>query len=259
MKSDFKYLQANQVSCTGMSQCNGIYKVSGGGCTWNQKFKVSCTLEGEDVYVRVQTNSLPDHCYMETTGLSILENQVDFKVKFDTDPTLLTKKSISSSTDANKLLCSNSWSTVEDMEVTNPNFDILDLQEFSGINKEVVGVLANGVPIFSGLSSQVQQDALIASSQSITGAAKLDSCLGSLTSIGLYKYHSFSPCVWSSAFKTSLTTPTLCNSDASCLSSSQTYARSKVTDLTKQTLQVIGIAKDGHQVVGPFKADGSIW
>ena len=119
------------------------------------------------------------------------------------------------------------------MELSNPNSDLLDLQEFSGINDNIVGVLANGVPIYSGLSNSVQQDALLASSQSVSGAVKLDSCLGSLSTNGLYKYHSFSPCVQPSTFKTSLTTPTLCNSDPTCQTNPQTYARSKVTSLAQ--------------------------
>ena len=92
-----------------MTSCNGVSSLYGGGCTWNRKFKVSCSLEDGDVYVRVQTNSLPDHCYLETSGVNIIENFVDFKVKFDSDPATLTKKEFTSATSANSALCKNGW------------------------------------------------------------------------------------------------------------------------------------------------------
>lgn len=49
------------------------------------------------------------------------------------------------------------------MNTNEANSEIYDEQEISGINDYIVGVLANGVPIYSGLSETVSQDALIAS------------------------------------------------------------------------------------------------
>lgn len=87
----------------------------------------------------------------------------------------------------------------------------------------------------------------------------MDSCLGGLSSNGLYRYYSFSPCVWPSTYKSGLSTPSLCRNDFNCASNPQTYARALVTDSNYQTQKVIGIAKDGHQILGPFKSDGSVW
>jgi hypothetical protein len=92
-------------------------------------------------------------------------------------------------------------------------------------DKSIVGVLANGVPIYSGASGRAQYDALIASQNLITGATQIDNCLGALSPEGLYKYHCYSPCVWESAFKTSLTTPALCNSIVACKRDALAYAR----------------------------------
>lgn len=89
MTNDFKYLVSDQVSCPGMENCNGLYQSPEGGCQWNRKFKITCTLVNSEVYVRVQTNSLPDHCFALATGKVAFENFIDFKVKFDSDPTEL--------------------------------------------------------------------------------------------------------------------------------------------------------------------------
>ena len=93
----------------------------------------------------------------------------------------------------------------------------------------------------------------------MTGASLLDMCLGSLSQFGQYKYHSFSPCLYSSAFKNALLTASLCNSDVSCKANALTYARAKVDNNDYKTLKVVGIAKDGHRILGPYKSDGSLW
>lgn len=48
------------------------------------------------------------------------------------------------------------------MNNVEANSALFEEQEKSGINDYIVGVLANGVPIYSGLSETVSQDALIA-------------------------------------------------------------------------------------------------
>lgn len=134
----------------------------------------------------------------------------------------------------------------------------LGLSEKSGLQDGIVGVGLNGVPIYNGYSDEASYDALLASSRLMSGAVLLDSCLGGLTTQGLYKYHSFSQCMTTSAFKSTLTTPTLCNSDNTCKTNPLAFARAN-TDANFQTLKVVGIAKDGHQILGPFKQDGSLW
>lgn len=115
------------------------------------------------------------------------------------------------------------------------------------ISKMGTGFMANGVPIYSGYSEPSQYDALLASSQSLNGGAtNLDMCLGSLTNFGLYKYHSFSPCIWPSGFKASISIPTSCNSNTSCKANAFSYSTSKIGDSSQSQLKVIGIAKDGH-------------
>jgi len=52
-------------------------------CSWTRKLCVSCYESGSDVYIRVQTNGLPDHCY--TTPSTVYSWTFDFSVKFNVD------------------------------------------------------------------------------------------------------------------------------------------------------------------------------
>lgn len=66
------------ISCTGMSFCS-TGASGGSACTWKRKLAAECYEEDSIVKIRVQTNSLPDHCIQTLTRFPS-ENEIDFEV-----------------------------------------------------------------------------------------------------------------------------------------------------------------------------------
>lgn len=66
------------VTCTQPTCPDGA---PGPSCTWTRKLCVSCSQVGQQVYIRVQTNGLPDHCYGAPVAVS--SHTVDFQVLFN--------------------------------------------------------------------------------------------------------------------------------------------------------------------------------
>jgi hypothetical protein len=86
------------------------------------------------------------------------------------NPTLLNTQDIISASDADNLLCNDEWSSDPNLTYKTANANILDYKNFSWMNNKVVGVLANGVAIFSGLSENMGYDVLQATQNSVSGA-----------------------------------------------------------------------------------------
>ena len=73
-------------------------------------------------------------------------------------------------------------------------------------------------------------------------------------------YHSLGLCMKPSAWTSTSEVPTLCNSSASpeCVSKPFEWALQAWTDKTNFGGDV-GLARDGHIIVGPYNADGELW
>jgi YHYH protein len=80
----------------------------------------------------------------------------------------------------------------------------------------------------------------------------VDGCLGHPNGPGMYHYHIISPCIIDSS-SVDATTP--CTNIDSCVSDVKTYALSYYSDYQQETL--VGIAKDGHMILGPYDYTGS--
>ena len=141
------YVNSQLESCSSMSACpSGISnKRSTGGCEWNRKLKVTCSAYGTDVYIRVQTNSLPNHCFAYSNG-SMSENQVDFKVRYNQPTSSLSAISFNS-TSQSDLLCSGGL--IQESRLASPT-SAYNLQKNSGNTDRIVGVLLNGMVLWSG-------------------------------------------------------------------------------------------------------------
>jgi hypothetical protein len=86
----------------------------------------------------------------------------------------------------------------------------------------------------------------------------LDLCLGhnqQNSESGMYHYHDISPCL-NPAFLQGKTM-TDCASDAACNEDITTWALSGYEGMKAKT--VIGIAKDGHVLYGPYDDSGELW
>jgi hypothetical protein len=232
-------------------QTNGVTTT---GCSWNRKLRLSCHYNGTDVNLRVQSNSLPDHCFLRGSSSFPVENNIDFTVKYNVAPTAITTNTINSTSNAESILCRNNWSNAKMMKINQASVNVV---EDSGMNNNIVGVLLNGVPLFSGLSDNINYDALQSYIAGTSGATNLDQCLGGYNAYGFYHYYSYSPCILDSLIK-SATTPSTCLSANACKLSPFTYATSNAL-VAQKVQKVVGVAKDGHGILGPFKSDGSLW
>jgi hypothetical protein len=80
---------------------------TGGGtapnCSWRRKLCVSCTLESNKVYIRVQSNGLPDHCYGGRPTVN--ETNFDFKVLYNSATSSVTPLTLSSQSDFDNYMC----------------------------------------------------------------------------------------------------------------------------------------------------------
>lgn len=115
----------------------------------------------------------------------------------------------------------------------------------------------NGVFFFSGTSSY-GFDVFYPKAYGklkTTRKADVDHCLGTVDTYRTYRYHSFSPCIYNLLNNVE---PAACASIAACKADPRAYALAKVP-AKLQSLNPIGLAKDGRVIYGPYKADGTLW
>ena len=83
----------------------------------------------------------------------------------------------------------------------------------------------------------------------------MDACLGSPEPVsGIYHYNILAPCLVNSA---NITTNETCADMANCTKSLKNYALSAYSNNKTDTF--LGIAKDGHMIVGPYKSDATLY
>ena len=80
---DFASVPTEDFTCnSNVNLCNGA--AAGSSCTWKRKLCVTCSDVSGVVYIRVQSNSMPNHCYKADNGTPT-EQKLDFTVKFNSD------------------------------------------------------------------------------------------------------------------------------------------------------------------------------
>ena len=84
----------------------------------------------------------------------------------------------------------------------------------------------------------------------------MDACLGAITpEDGVYHYWFLPPCLYNAD---KLETSKYCDNVPECANSMADYAMRVYTDY-QPYWTLIGMAKDGHKVIGPYKEDGNSW
>ncbi len=108
---------------------------------------VSCSEVNSKVYMRVQSNGMPDHCYGGRP--TVVSGDFDVKFIFNQDVSTLTEKTFASQTAFDEFICqpskakkSNIPSSAEFTDLNNLNLD--------GIS----GFALNGIPIFTASSAE---------------------------------------------------------------------------------------------------------
>lgn len=124
---------------------------------------------------------------------------------------------------------------------------------------QIVGIAINGVFLFAG-TSQLGYDAFYPKAwgqKKNPVALTFDVCLGTAQTFNTYRYHMFSPCIYTNALKD---VSALCSSDdyPLCGSDPRQHAISYIPEQL-QTKLPIGLAKDGRVIYGPYKTDGTLW
>eukprot|EP00347_Sterkiella_histriomuscorum_P024256 403331763 len=252
--SSFTDILSETVSCAKMKKCaNG--QTNQPACTWNRQFAMQCSIspKSSKVTLRVATNSMPDHCF-DSSVIFAQENKIDFEVRFNVKTSSLSKTSISTTTSALSYQCSSQW--VDDSQLPA----VYEYKGYSGTTQRVVGIALNGVPLFQG-TSELQYDSLYPKSYGLYRFPKVvdvDICLGSSQYSSFYHYYSYSPCILGTTFKSNAKS-VLCANVTSCKNDLVTYMQSGLSPEYKANQQIIGIAKDGHKILGPYKKGGIIW
>ena len=138
-----------------------------------------------------------------------------------------------------------------EMDLTN--FPLLRLRDSSPI----VGTALNGVFFFGG-TSHYGYDVFSPRAYGLRQypqRIKVDICLGTADHYGVYRYHSFSPCIY---MVDEREVSADCRDDERCRRDMFKYA----TDIIPKQLKSqgpIGIAKDGRIIYGPFNSQGLLW
>ncbi|CDW89137.1 UNKNOWN [Stylonychia lemnae] len=215
--------------------------------------------------LRIKTNSLPNHCFSTQESTQSTENDIDFEVEYRNSAKksktarILTENRILIALDGkdqdivNSILCETAWTSTELVQQVSPSYT-----EYSGNYKDIVGIAINGVPLHTG-NSEYGSDIFFPKKykeyQYSNLTIELDSCLGSVQFLGFYHYYGWSPCILPSGpIKTSSSSN--CKDIDECKNDKLAYSISFMKPQEKN-MTVIGIARDGHSILGPFRSDGN--
>lgn len=240
----FEEMDSKEVSCSNIDDsCPG--DVEDDKCNFRRRLCVTCSEREGSRYIRVQTNSFPDHCISSKTKAH--ENQIDFEVYFN--PRLRDPTPVSITTQAvlDSQVCTWNWPAHE-----TP----FGLTLYSGNVDGVVGITFTGVPIYGGSGEGTNKDAILPKPASaMSYLNQMDFCLGNVNSISqFYHFYTFSPCMMTSAQK-SADPPQTCSGYGNCATNPKTYMISGVT----KAKTLVGIALDGHLIYGPWKTATATW
>ena len=250
------------MSCTGNSvRCPGATGrptnyTSGSPCTWTRKLCVTCSERNNKVYIKVQTNGLPNHCINSTVNNANPEER-EWEVRWQppvNDIINYSTDSIDSSAKTDELLCDIQRTKKENM-LSVSEFTISSEGRRTDPISTAAGVAFSGMMIFSSLAGG-NTDALDFEIKT------LDSCLNHPSPTGSLHYHYWSPCVRKGyGFSSQTEAPVLCADSANdeCMSDPSSYVTTKANAGqvspyadTNDYGGVVGLAKDGHVIVGPY-------
>ncbi|CDW90313.1 UNKNOWN [Stylonychia lemnae] len=277
--------EGEQITCRGMTSCpDGSIPP----CVWKRKVITKCTADsqnsnGRDLQtgissrLRLVSNGLPNHCF-ESGQSTPRENQIDFEIRFKNkqrnnlkrnrvlegservledseEEKTMTLYNGDNQLSVNMALCDEAWTQTGFITSLYP-----DYIEYSGNFDGIVGISLNGVPIHTGNSeygSDIFYPKSYGSKLYSTKKVHLDTCLGSSEFSGYYHYYGWSPCILPRGPIKSLEY-TSCNYNEACQQDPLAYSLSFMSPQEK-TIMIIGVARDGHSILGPYRRDGMLW
>lgn len=90
-------------------------------------------------------------------------------------------------------------------------------------------------------------------------ARSLDLCLSHASPFGGFHYHSWTPCLKSQWTGSKTDAPGLCKDEAQCTSDWESLVLENAFFSKAQNGGILGIAKDGHLLIGPWNDNGQSW
>ena len=253
------------MSCTGQMMCpdgsGSEYYTDDSPCTFTRKLCATCSEVDDVVYIRVQSNEMPNHCFQAINDNPLSTNAGDFEVIFNRDVSGMenvSSEDVDSETKATELLC--------DISRTKPD-NMLDGTEYTEYTDSVAnsvptppsqlntasGIAISGAMIFNALASG-NQDAV--ENEWVT----LDECLTHPTPYGEYHYHMWSPCYKKgNGWASTTVAPDMCKDNMACHLDPMTYAINAAFTDTSTYGEIIGVTKDGHLIYGPYNSNGELW
>ncbi len=212
-----------------------------GVCVWQRKLSAVCRNASGTIKIRIQTNNLPPRCASVPMG-PFSEENIDFEVNFNP---AVSVNSLNTNLNTVSLL-SQTLCTLTSGASTVPSAS--GFVNY-GINIDTAtGVSVDGVVMFTPDSAN-NVDPFYPPSG--FPSEQVDSCLAHCQAAGIYHYHIASGCM--------VNPPTgsisACAAVPSCSSNISAYSISGFSSY--QTMTVIGVAKDGHVVYGPYLSAGT--
>ncbi len=204
---------------------------------------VTC-INSSPVRIRVQSNGLPGRCMDIPSTTQVVEQNFDFEVDFN--PTVSVNSPVHSPTTATELdaiLCDIT------NEQTAPSTSNLVTYSSSSALITLAGVSIDNVAIFNVNSANDVDPFYPPSGYS---AEVVDACLSHPQTAGIYHYHMASGC----AVSPPSGNISSCSATPACAADIASYSLTLFPSSAKK-LTVIGIAKDGHVIYGPYLSNGN--
>eukprot|EP00347_Sterkiella_histriomuscorum_P010578 403375740 len=268
VEEDFANISFKNVTCEldnlggscpgGQSMIENIDGVS--YCTFQRQLCVTCELVStyvnqdfirKDIYVRVQTNNMPNHCYYHETAPQ--PQMIDFKVKWNSVKDASTLNTdIDRQIEVDFRLC-RTETFLEEMIPKSAKFIAIQGQD---LLEKATGIALNGVLIYTSIQRETLQDPLSVVYQKVTKLSEADQCLGYIdydnTSNPAYYYQSIPVCGSVTTNQDILRIGKKCKDFTQCWQNPVSYAFQN--SLTANEFEVMGLIKDGNILYGLFEA-----
>ena len=239
-------IPAETYNCENKGQCIPAGTRNGNDCSWPRRLCVTCRVNSDDVtMIRLQTNNLPNHCVQ---SVQLKEMNFDYEAPFNS-------KEVNG---AGEWLLELTTQSEVDAKVCpirkHYDAEALGITEFGEEQESsnAMGIALNGVAF--QFANQILEDPVYPIS--VSNEQPLDLCMGhnqQNSDTGMYHYHDVSPCINPDFLQGRAVLA--CKDEPDCAADITAWALSGF----EKEKTVIGVAKDGHVLYGPYDDTGEPW
>jgi hypothetical protein len=238
-----KFNSTTNVSCYGLTNATCPVDVINGECKFEHISSATC-INGTAVEIQIYSNGLPPFCPNRNNTYRLVEQNINFTVIFNPDVSVNQPQlNAVTQADLHAIVCSPNST-----QLTSNNATLM-LSDNTTIADRIVGISIDGVAILNALDGY-NEDVFYPINS--TSTESVDQCLGRVEADETYYYHLGSSCPLDPP--NDLTTT--CSNIPVCQPSIPNYSTSMF--ISHKHLTVIGIAKDGHLIYGPYRSDGTL-